>query len=60
MIKEGVFTGCSACVNICPMGKDSEQAPEHLALVSKIPTNLTQELVEIKNVGAALLEGHGE
>ncbi len=60
MIKEGVFTGCSACVNICPVGKNTEPGREHLGLVSKVPKTLTQELVEIENVGAALLEGHGE
>ncbi len=54
MIKEGTFMGCSACVNVCPVGEDYRQPRDPLGSVSEVRKTLTEELVEIENVGAAL------
>lgn len=52
MIKEGAFTGCSACVNICPVGDDLRQLTERqLAIAPKFAKTVTDKEVVVENLG---------
>jgi ferredoxin len=52
MIKEGAFTGCSACVGACPVGADYRQLSERQPGLSfEVNKSVTADTVEIENAG---------
>lgn len=52
MIKEGAFTGCSACVAACPVGEDYRQLSERQpGLSPAFNKTVSAEAVEVENVG---------
>lgn len=52
MIKEGAFTGCSACINICPVGDDLRQlSVRQPTSVPDFAKTVTDKEVIVENLG---------
>lgn len=51
MIKEGAFTGCSACVNVCPVGEDYQRLGERgETAIPQFTKSVTGGVVEVENL----------
>jgi len=51
MVKEGVFTGCSACVNVCPVGEDYRQLAEKQKIAApEVQKTTTADEVEVERL----------
>jgi ferredoxin len=51
MVKEGAFTGCSACVNVCPVGEDYQRLGERGATaIPQFTKSITAEEVKVESL----------
>jgi len=51
MVKEGAFTGCSACVNVCPVGEDYQRLGKRgESAVPQFAKSITAKEVKVENL----------
>ncbi len=54
MVKEGSLTGCSACVNSCPVGSDYEELTQRLGMTPPdVQKTKTKDFVQIERMAEA-------